>query len=164
MSLRRGFIVVLVGMALLSSGCALLGAKEKELGDQLSQCKAERDRLVNQKSECEKKQTECLERVAVTEKSRITLILFGGDIIFEVSATAFKDYKSSLRYRTLNDSHFADKVKLFDTGMGGDAEMLAVLKEMDTSGDKLIDTAEAAAFRKAEEDKYSAGKTPPPAK
>lgn len=145
-------LIITVLSVFVFSGCALLEGGKKELEGQLAICKADKEKLSKEKAECEKKEAECQ---AKTAQKGIPVILFGGDIMYEVAVEAFKDYKAGLRFRTLNDPNFQEKSKMFEEGKGGDSEMLAVLKEVDKNADKIIDASEASGFRKAEEDKYS---------
>lgn len=139
-----------------------------EIEQQLTTCKAERDKLASSKadiekqlsserSQFEKKEAECKDMIGKLEKAKVkgmSVILFGGDIIYEVAVEAFKEYRAALRYRSLSDSNFATAFKMFEDGKGGDADILSVLKEIDTSGDRHIDTTEASHFRRTEEEKY----------
>lgn len=137
-----------------------LASAKAELEKQYSSEKAELEKQhSSEKAELEKKVAECKEQIGKLEKEKtkakgLSVILFGGDIIYEVAADTFKEYKAALRYRSLNNPNFATALKMFEEGKGGDAEVLILLKETDTSGDRFIDADEASRLRKVEEDKY----------
>jgi|GEM_PF-3371632 len=161
------------------SACKLeLGNSETakaDLEEQLLACKTEKDKLAaasadiekqfkNEKMLFEKKEAEYKEKIDNLEKAKIkgiSVILFGGDIIYEVAVDAYKEYRAGLRYRSLSDQNFSASFKSFEEGKGGDTELLSVLKEVDNSCDRFVDMNEASRFRKSEEDKY--GKTGVPA-
>lgn len=132
---------------------------------QLATCIAERDRLANANRELERQLEKYREEISRLKRERgMGIFFFGGDIIYEVAPEAFRDYRAGLRFRALIDSNFAAAFKMFEEGKGGDEEVLRVVKEIDTSGDRYIDIGEASSFRKAEEDKYDKMKITPPAK
>lgn len=83
------------------------------------------------------------------------VMLFSGDIVYEIAIEGFKDYRASLRYRSLLNETFKTSLDQFEAGKGGDPVMLGILKEIDVSSDRLISPDEALRFRKAEEEKYS---------
>ncbi|MBI5142413.1 MAG: hypothetical protein HZA20_09545 [Nitrospirae bacterium] len=115
--------------------------------------------MADQKARCDSREAE-MSKILETEKMRgkgIKVVFFSGDIIYDISSEAFTDYKAGLRYRALRDTAFAEKLKLFEDGKGGDGEVLAALKAVDRSQDKLISAQEASAFRAAEESAYMGG-------
>jgi len=89
------------------------------------------------------------------EAGRINVMLFGGDILYAVSPDAFGDYRAGLRMRSLVDSEFAAALREFEEGRGGDAELLLVLRQVDTSNDRLIAFDEARAFRQAQDGSFA---------
>jgi len=157
------------------SGCATMDAvtgkaelekKIANLEQQLSASNAEKNKLrdtvanLEQQLSAEKaKYASDIEglqkKLEITKVKGMPVIFFGGDIAYEVAVEGYKDYRAGLRYRALRDENFKTALEQFEAGKGGDAIILSTLKEMDTSGDKLIDPSEARGFRKSEEAKYT---------
>ena len=134
-----------------------LTAQLEELKSQKSQLDAEVALLGTESADMKKQLelkggvlAECEAKLATEAKrgTGIKVIFFGGDIIYEVFTDAFNEYRAGLRYRSLTDRDFAEKLQSFEQGMGGDLEVLAVLKDMDLSKDRLVDLEEAQTFRK----------------
>jgi len=171
-------LLAAAGMLILLGGCAAVDTMtgksevvaEKSIIEQQLAASATRVKaLEKEKSELEKKLADAeeqltrkeaefkaaIEKLEKSSKGGMSIVLFGGDIIYKVDAEGFTNYRAGLRYRTLRDTVFATALGEFERGQGGDADMIKVLKEIDTSGDRFIDSNEAARFRKAEEDKYS---------
>ncbi|MBI5328238.1 MAG: hypothetical protein HZB80_08125 [Deltaproteobacteria bacterium] len=185
-SASRIYIAVfsLVG-SMLFGGCATLDTmtgkadmekKVSTLEQQLADSKAEGGRLKESILKLEKqissekasfeeqkarygKEIEELQKKVETAKVKgMTVMLFGGDIVYEIAVEGYKDFRAALRYRSLLDESFKTAFEQFEGSKGGDSVILGVLKEIDKSGDRLIDAREAINFRKAEEDKFSTKK------
>jgi len=136
---------------------------EEQLASQKADCNKGmadiKGQMAEQKARCDSREAE-MSKILETEKMRgkgIKVVFFSGDIIYDISSEAFTDYKAGLRYKALRDGSFAEKLKLFENSMGGDGDVLAVLKQVDRSQDKLISAQEAASFRMAEEAAYMGG-------
>ncbi len=86
--------------------------------------------------------------------SGIQQSFFGGDIIYVVAPEGYSDYRAALRYRSLNDAQFERSLETYEKRMGGDADVLRVLQEMDFSQDQLITKDEAQVFKSTAEKKY----------
>jgi hypothetical protein len=100
---------------------------------------------------------ECEQKLAVEAKrgTGIKVIFFKGDIIYEIASDAYVNYKAGIRYRSLADPEFLEKLQTFEQGQGGDFEVLAVLQEIDRSNDRMIDDSEAMAFREGAEAQFA---------
>lgn len=112
-------------------------------------------------SELERRHGEAMEELEryrareAAEAGRINIMLFGGDILYSVSPDAFGDYRAGLRIRSLVDSEFAAALQDFEAGQGGDAEVLRVLRQVDSSNDRVIAFEEARAFREAQDGSFA---------
>lgn len=165
------FYLFAVFVMIFFNGCATmdrvtgkveLEKKVTNLEQQLSASKDTIAKLEQQLSAEKAKYTRDMEelhkKLEMTKVKGMTVIFFGGDIVYEVAVDGYKDYKAGLRYRSLIDENFKTALEQFEYGKGGDAIILGVVKEIDTSGDRLIDANEALRFRKTEEDKYATQK------
>lgn len=136
--------------------------EKAKLEQQLATCKAEKEKAVASLTkeqafarQMESKFKEQIKRLESGATKGISIIFFGGDIIYEVSLDAYKSYRAGLRYRALRNVAFANEYEKFEAGKGGDAVVLGVLKEIDLSADRTIDAREAYDFRQTEESLYS---------
>jgi uncharacterized protein YceK len=173
MKLSLIFVIVVSGIMLLS-GCgamnSMTGKKELEtkvasLEQQLAASKSEEGKLRNtmakleqelsaEKAKSSRDTEEFQKKLDQAKVKGMPVILFGGDIVYEIATEGYKDYRAGLRYRSLLDDDFKTAFEQFEAGKGGDAIVLGILKEIDKSGDKVIDLQESLRFRKAEEEKY----------
>lgn len=134
-----------------------LAKQNAQLEGELSTVQGDLSRLQGQFGDVTGQMEACQEKLATETKrgSGIKVIFFNGDIIYEIASDAFVDYRAGLRYRSLGDEAFFEKLQSFERGQGGDFDVLAVLKEVDKSRDRLIDEDEALKFRKIEETRFS---------
>ncbi|MBI5789629.1 MAG: hypothetical protein HZA78_12325 [Candidatus Schekmanbacteria bacterium] len=126
---------------------------------QISESKALLEKQMAQESEsCKNREMDYQDKIKKLEQSSakgISVVFFSGDIIYEVMLDAYKNYRAGLRYKALSDTVFGPMYSQFEEGKGGDAGVLAILKEIDSSGDRVIDAKEAIRFRQSAEESYS---------
>ncbi len=176
---RLIYPILLLGI-MFFGGCAALNTAtgktelEKKMADtekQLAASKAQEVKLSDANAKLEQqlsaekakynRDVQEFEKKLEMEKVKVKgmpVMLFSGDIVYEIAIEGFKDYRASLRYRSLLDETFKTSLDQFEAGKGGDPVMLGILKEIDVSNDRLISPDEALRFRKMQEEKYSAGK------
>lgn len=141
----------------LKQDLSILQRENERHASDLTVLKGQLATLEEQVKTAQGKVGECEQRLAVEAKrgSGIKVIFFNGDIIYEIFSDAFVNYKAGIRYRSLADQEFFQKLQSFEQGNGGDFEVLAVLKEIDASNDRMIDDKEALAFRKIAEARFA---------
>jgi hypothetical protein len=137
---------------------------EAQLADAQRQAEAERKQLLDKHEAeiaVERERYLLLEARLIELKgfnemraSGIQQSFFGGDIIFVVAPEGYSDYRAALRYRSLSRKEFEESFSRYEKRVGGDAEVLRVLQEMDFNQDQLITRQEAQAFKIKEEKNY----------
>lgn len=125
-----------------------LNATKEKLESNLSSLKKEKESLLNKV----KKLNEQVNTYKQTEKSGVRVSFFNGEIIYNILAQAYSDYRVALRYKGLVDSDFSKQRELFNQGKGGDKAVLNVMKKMDKNNDQIIKPSEAKSYRKEIED------------
>jgi len=130
-----------------------LEEKNAKLEEQLAEITAQLDQARQSTSATEAELEGCKTKLATEEKrgSGIKVVFFNGDIIYEIASDAFVDYRAGLRFHSLSDVEFSESLQLFEKGMGGDLKVLAAMKLIDSSHDRMISLREAAEYRRKAE-------------
>jgi hypothetical protein len=123
---------------------------------ELEEVVKERDVLLQEKLELRKGMDQLENEIKEQTRRRegIKAVLFGGDIIYEIDAGSYRDYRECLRFRSLRDEVFAKSLADYEQGQGGDMQMMALLKEIDSTRDRFISSEEAADFVSSEQKIY----------